>query len=168
MAKLIALYVLNSYRDDISIDTLSGFISDNGWVPYLEIKGAIIDLEAAGMVAAVPRPFGQSYRITMLGEETAETFREQLRQSMRNDIDAKLAEKRDEFIALSRDFGDWDMQHDGTYKVTLSVAEGDRLIFSMMIVLPDIETAKEAVKNWRCDAPDIYAFAFGKLFSTAE
>ena len=29
MAKLIALYVLNSYRDDISIDTLSGFISDN-------------------------------------------------------------------------------------------------------------------------------------------
>ena len=131
-------------------------------------QGAIIDLEAAGMVAAVPRPFGQSYRITMLGEETAETFREQLRQSMRNDIDAKLAEKRDEFIALSRYFGDWDMQHDGTYKVTLSVAEGDRLIFSMMIVLPDIETAKEAVKNWRCDAPDIYAFAFGKLFSTAK
>ena len=74
MAKLIALYVLNSYRDDISIDTLSGFISDNGWVPYLEIKGAIIDLEAAGMVAAVPRPFGQSYRITMLGEETAEAI----------------------------------------------------------------------------------------------
>ena len=62
--KLAALYFLYRFREDIALDTFAGIMSDNEWIPYLELKGCVGDLESAGLVAALPCEFGQSYRIT--------------------------------------------------------------------------------------------------------
>lgn len=166
--KLIVLYILDALREDIALDTLCHFIADNGWTEYLVSKAAVGELEKLGMIAAVPKPFGQSYRITDYGSEMVASFENELRLSEREDIAAKIKANRQEFAALTRYFGDWTLRHDGLYDVSLNVAEGSKVLLAISVILPDVQSAAQAVKNWRTTATSIYAFMLDTLFAQAE
>ncbi|MBQ3551799.1 MAG: DUF4364 family protein [Clostridia bacterium] len=162
-AKLIALYFLNGFRDDISKESLSGIIGDHGWASYLEILGCLDELEEQRMIAAIPRPFGQSYRITQLGISTLGTFVEELRLSLRREIDDYIEKNREELRKDTQYIGDWEQQLDGSYVVSLKVAEGNRILFGIELHLPDVESARRAVRNFRDNAIDLHSVIIEKL-----
>ena len=161
--KLCALYFLDKFREDISLHTLCRLMHDNEWAPYLELHACMIGLERAGMVAAVPREFGQSYRITQSGLETIDVFKEQLPMSLRRAINRYIEENRDNLRKAAQYITDRKRLEDGSYHVTLTVIEEDSLVFKTVVHLANFDASLIAADNWDKTAYTLYSFAINQL-----
>lgn len=161
--KLAALYFLYRFREDIALDTFAGIMSDNEWIPYLELKGCVGDLESAGLVAALPCEFGQSYRITESGDAMVEMFMTQLPFSYRKAMDDYIDANRERLRRESQYITDWEKQFDGTYLVSLKVVEGHRVLLNTAILVPDQAAAERARSRWHEKAQVLYLSTLNEL-----
>lgn len=56
---------------------------ENDCMSYFDFQTAMYEMEQDGMIAAIPRAFGQAYRITAPGESVLSMFEESLPFSLR-------------------------------------------------------------------------------------
>ena len=115
------------------------------------------------MVAAVPREFGQSYRITQSGLETIDVFKEQLPMSLRRAINRYIEENRDNLRKAAQYITDRKRLEDGSYHVTLTVIEEDSLVFKTVVHLANFDASLIAADNWDKTAYPLYSFAINQL-----
>ncbi|MCL2695739.1 MAG: DUF4364 family protein [Clostridiales bacterium] len=154
--KLLILYTLSVIDRDATIDHVYRVLFELELLSYFDFRNAIVDLEEDGFVTAVPRPFGQSYRITADGRQSLALFGQALPQSERQRIGDCVAALADTIVKETQLLSSMEELPGGGFEVSLRAAEGARTLFSLTLPVPTRELALLVRKNWAENSFDIY------------
>jgi len=154
--KLLILYTLAAIDRDASIHHVYRVMFDLELVSYFDFYNAIADLEEDGFVTAVPRPFGQSYRITLDGRQMLDQFCPALPQSERRWVDDYVREHAETIVKQTQILSSMEELPGGHFEVTLRAAEGARTLFALTLPAPTREIALLMRKNWETYNFDVY------------
>ena len=102
--KLTILYFVRSANIDLMREQIHRAMVENDCMSYFDFQTAMYEMEQDGMIAAIPRAFGQAYRITASGESVLSMFEESLPFSLRQRL-ADYADSARESMRLERSFG---------------------------------------------------------------
>lgn len=155
--KIFILYMLQVLSADAPLERILDALFYTDLVSVFDFSIALSRLEEEGLVAAVPRPFGQSYRLTHEGKETLSLFMESLPASERERVDAYIRENRSDIRKETQILSSQRELPGGDIEVTLRVAEGARVMFGLTVPVPSAELAKLLRKNWETHNADAYA-----------
>ena len=161
--KLCILYLLRTMEIELTRLQLTSILSENAWIPYFEAQTYIHELEEDGLIAAIPRSFGQGYRLTQSGENTLELFLQRIPLSVREAYDAYAQANRDRLCDEKRFETSVQRLPSGAYGVSLKVLEKDKAILEVRIDAPEAKWAQHAAKTWSQKAESIYQFLFKTL-----
>lgn len=161
--KLILLYCIKSLDIELTRDQLADFCVEYDLIPYFDLQTAIGELEENGLVAAVPKAFGQAYMLTTEGEQTLEMFQERIPQSRRDLLDLFANRSRDKILLDTQFSATAKEAYDGGYAVTLKSMESNRNVLAIEILMPDTKTANSAIRRWRESSVEIYKFLMNIL-----
>jgi hypothetical protein len=154
--KLLILYAMQAMQCDASINHIYQIFFDLDLIPCFDFTVAISDLEEDGAVAAVPRPFGQSYRVTDEGRQLLTLFGESLPASNRAAIRQHVEAHRETVQRETQILSTQQALPDGGFELTLSATEGLQTLFSMTIPAPTAGIARLMRKNWSAFSYEIY------------
>ena len=154
--KMLILCALSAIDRDASIHHIYRIMFDLELVSYFDFYNAIADLEEDGFITAVPRPFGQSYRITEDGRQSLTLFDQAVPISERRRIDEYVQVHADTIIKETQILSFMQELPGGSYEVTLAAAEGARTLFSLTLPVPTREIALLMRKNWDSNNFDVY------------
>ena len=160
--KLTLMYFLDKTGRELTREQLTTAAAERGFLQFFELQNAVNELEEQGLLAAVPRPYGQAYAITPAGKNALDMFYEQLPLSLRYDIDEYAVECADRLKNITQYYSVYEKSAAG-YSVTLKVMEKDSVLMSLQIVLPDIDSAKKACAEWPERAAALYKQTVEKL-----
>lgn len=166
--KLIILYVLRELGAELTREQLTTLSGERELMPYFDLQNAISELEEEGLLAAVPRVFGQAYSLTSRGRETIDMFAERLPLSLREELQEYVALSGDKVLRSAQYSSGMEKLPSGAYQITLKALEGDNEIVSLKLLLPDVEIARSACKQWKNRAGDIYRFVFASLLDCSQ
>lgn len=124
---------------------------------YLETTAMLDEMEQRGLLAAVPSEFGQVYALTHEGEKTLELMENQVPLSAKNACDTYIREYGESLLRMEQFYARILPCASGGVNVVLRAMDHDRLLFSLVMNLPDIETARTVCENWEKRAEETYA-----------
>lgn len=144
------------------------FVFDRDLMSYFDFQNAMFEMEEDGLIAAIPRAYGQAYRITPQGEEMLKTFRDQLPNSAAEATRVYARENRE--ILEKETVGRTAMrqQTDGSYMVRLCAAEEKENAMAIEILAPTREMAVRIRENWEKSPDRIYNEMLSILIRTEE
>ena len=141
---------------------------ENDIMSFFDFGNAVYELEEDGWIAAIPRSYGQEYRITEPGEQALASLEETLPASLRARIAETAESGREKVIeetgypTSQRELGD------GSYLVRLSVREKDAEEMTVEIRVPNREAARKMRGNWKRESSGIYSSIMTALLSGSE
>lgn len=168
--KLTILYYIRSSSIDISRDQLFRAMVENDCIAYFDFQNAMYDLEEDGLIAAIPRSFGQGYRVTARGEETLNLFSDALPHSLRGRLDAYGKENRNAMLLETQLVSTMEEQRNGGYRVELKALEQDTVVAKIDLLVASRSMAQRIRANWPSASEEIYSDILDKLLkkSTGE
>ena len=161
--KLIVLYCIKSLNIEMTRDQFADFCVEYDLIPYFDLQTTIGELEESGLLAAVPKAFGQAYMLTAEGEQVLEMFQERIPQSRRDMLDFCANRSRDKILLDTQYSAKAKEACDGGYTVTLKSMESNRNVLAIEILMPDTATANSAIRRWRESSVDIYKYLMNTL-----
>lgn len=161
--KLSILFFLNYISIDVTREQIHRAIVENDCMNYFEFCSAMYELEEDGLIAAVPRPFGQSYRLSETGRESLRQFEDQILFSSKVALSAYADAVRNDMISETQLSSSMDELKDGTYRVTLSAAERNDTLLKIEIKLASRNMAQQMRKNWEQASVTVYEDLFKHL-----
>ena len=161
-AKLMALYVLGSFRAPMTPDQLYTAQLCSGGASYFEFGQAYNELAEQGYIVAVPSGMRQLVSLTPKGRETLELFGQELARSTRDAIDAYAAEHREEYRRSNSVVGEV-RPVPGGYEARLSMLDQTGELASVSLRLPTAEYAFLARENWLAKADSVYLALLAEL-----
>ena len=160
--KLTLLYFLDKVKCELTREQLTTAAAAGDLLSFFELQNAVNELEESGLLAAVPRPYGQAYAITPAGAETLGMFYEQLPLSLREDIDDYAARCADKLRRDTQYYSAYEKREAG-YAVTLKIMERSSELLALSVVMPDIDSAKNACATWPEHAEALYKHVVAEL-----
>ena len=168
--RLTVLYFLNRLGIELTRAQLTTVCAQSELLPYFALQSAVYELETQGLIAAVPRPFGQAYCITPKGEEMLEMFSEQLPLSLRGTLSALAESCREQVLRQTQYTAAFEKSAPDSeaHTVSLAVFERDVALLQLQLMLPDKSSAAQACEAWPAAASAIYQALLENLLSDAE
>ena len=161
--KLCVLFLLRELDIELTRTQLSDIMVTNDWVKYFELQTCLAELEEDGFIAAIPRSFGQGYRLTERADEVLGMFSTQLPGSFRDELSAFAESSREELRRETQFTAESQRIQSGGYYVTLKVMETSAVLLEFNLLMPDRDSAKVICDNWESKAEDIYTYALSQL-----
>lgn len=161
--RLCALYFLNVLDIGITEELVAAVAVEKDWMNYFSAQNALMELETAGYIAAIPRHLNQVYRVTPAGKEALAYFMQRLPAYLRDDIDAYAAGNRERLRELARHVTHMDKLPGGGYLVTLKVSDDDRPLLEISLTVASWNDASHAINVWRDKAGELYQTAMRLL-----
>ncbi|MEG1710379.1 MAG: DUF4364 family protein [Clostridia bacterium] len=164
--KLLLLFVFDKMEMALSDNTIYDFCtSSNTWLNYIDCKIALEELVKAQFIAPMDVHTKELllYNITPEGRLCLAHFFPKLPSSIREDVAKRVKEQRMAFKRKQEYFSDYSKNRDGTYKVTLKIAEPEQQMIEMIMTVPDRETAKQIYEKWEEKAPQVYQSVYDIL-----
>lgn len=155
--KLSILYFVETAALDITREQLYRAMIENDCMDYFDFQPAMHDLEEDGYLAAIPRTFGQGYRVTVRGEECLKLFGESLPFSLRERLSAYAAENRAQMVEETQLVSSMQEQESGAYLVELKAQEHDRVVLVISMQVASRGMAQKIRANWAAASEGIYA-----------
>ncbi|MCL2672121.1 MAG: DUF4364 family protein [Clostridiales bacterium] len=155
--KLFILYTLQTLSADAPAERVLDALFYTDLVSVFDFSIALSNLEEEGLVAAIPRPFGQSYRLTHEGAQTLALFAESLPASERARVEAYICENRDDIRRQTQILTSQRELPGGDIELNLRAAEGARVVLGLTFSVPSPELAKLVRGNWEERNADVYA-----------
>jgi hypothetical protein len=166
--KLTILYFVRSANIDLMREQIHRAMVENDCMSYFDFQTAMYEMEQDGMIAAIPRAFGQAYRITAPGESVLSMFEESLPFSLRQRL-ADYADSARESMRLETQLlSSMEELYSGAYMVHLKAVERNDVVLDISMKLASRTMAQRARKNWGKASEEIYAFLLKKLLFTEE
>ena len=166
--KLTILYFVRSANIDLMREQIHRAMVENDCMSYFDFQTAKYEMEQDGMIAAIPRAFGQAYRITAPGESVLSMFEESLPFSLRQRL-ADYADSARESMRLETQLlSSMEELYSGAYMVHLKAVERNDVVLDISMKLASRTMAQRARKNWGKASEEIYAFLLKKLLFTEE
>lgn len=161
--KLSILYFVKTSALDITREQLYRAMIENDCMDYFDFQPAMHDLEEDGFVAAIPRTFGQGYRVTVRGEECLNMFGESLPHSLREKLSAYADANRSQMVEETQLVSAMQEQESGAYLVELRAQEHDRIVLTISMQVASRGMAQKIRGNWSAASEGIYANLLAEL-----
>lgn len=166
--KLTILYYVRASELDITKEQLYRAMVENDCMQYFDFETVMHELEEDGFIAAIPRTFGQGYRVTSRGTECLDMFEESLPRSYRDKLtiyaDANRAAMRQETQLVSS----MEAQPNGGYIVTLKAQEKNAVVLKLEMRVASREMAQKIRGNWPAASDRIYSVMLKELLKEPE
>ena len=150
------LYFIKSMGTLLTKVQITSAFDSNRWNGYFETSLLLDELDSKGLLETVPCTFGQGYALTPEGSDTLTHLEGQLPLSLKSDCDTFIREHGESLIHMEQFFARILPCTSGGCDVVLRAMDHDRLLLSLVINLPDMNTAKTVCENWEKHASDAY------------
>lgn len=161
--KLTILYFIRASSIDITRDQLYRAMVENECIAYFDFQSAMYDLEEDGLIAAIPRSFGQGYRVTVRGEEALTLFADSLPNSLRERLDAYGEENRGAMLLETQLVSSMEEQKNGGYLVKLKAQEQNTVVAKIELLVASRSMAQRIRANWPTASEALYTDILNRL-----
>lgn len=166
--KLTILFFTKAANMDIKREQIYRAMVENDCMSYFDFEIAATELEEDGQLAAIPRPFGQAYRVTVRGEEMLQLFEETLPFSLRTRLCEYADERRDGMRVETQLVSEMDQLKNGGYLVHLKAQEEAMVVLDIALHMPTREMALRVRRNWTDASEGIYQYLLANLLKQSE
>lgn len=168
--KLTLLYYSASSGMEMTRDQLYRAMIENECMGYFEFQTSMNELEEDGYIVAIPRAFGQGYRVTVRGEKILEMFGESLPYSYREKLKAYALENAEKMRIETQLVSSMQEIRNGTYHVTLRAQTRDAVELEIGVNMASREMANRVRRNWSNEknSEQIYEFLLQRLLQGPE
>lgn len=160
--KLILLYIADRA---VSIPTRAQLYRTailNTAMEYFAFEEALGELLEDGLVAEVPKPYGDCLGVTDLGREALTMFKKSIPQDERRKLDEYLDAHRNDF-ARETQIASRIEKTDVGVTLHLMLTEADRVILSLSLSAASEEQAIAMRSRWEKGSEPIYNYIFDML-----
>lgn len=164
--KLMILYLLKSVNYPLTNNQLGSFFLDYDYTTYFTLQQCISELEESRLIHSHASRSTTRYEITKEGSDTLNFFQSDISSGALEDMDKFLRQNKLRLRTESSNYTDYFRSDNGEYIVHGEVREGDGLLFSLDLAVPDKDTAELMLGRWPQKNADIYAFIMGKLLGS--
>ena len=161
--KLTILYFMNKLGLAITRDQITTVGAAYDLAPYFELQSAVAEMEEDGLLAAVPRPYGQAYALTSNGQAAVDMFEERLPLSLRDDLDTYADACREDIRRQIQYTARIEQRPGGECLARLLFVEKDDTLLSVELMFPDAASANKAAAAWPKRAEDAYCYLLSSL-----
>lgn len=168
--KLSILYYLRVALLELTREQLYRAMVENDCMGFFEFQVAMNELEEDRYLVAIPRAFGQGYRITLRGEEILDMLCESLPFSYREKLKAYAEDNREKMRIETQLVSTMEEQKNGTYHVTLKAQSREAVELELHLNMASREMAKRVRKNWADEktSAEIYLFLLNRLLKEPD
>ncbi|MCE5189055.1 MAG: DUF4364 family protein [Eubacteriales bacterium] len=156
--KLTILYTIHASKVDITREQLYRVMVENDVMSYFDYQNCMHELEEDAFIAAVPRAFGQTYRVSIRGADALDQFVESLPVSLRERLDRYAREHREEMLLQTQIVSDMEELPSGGYIVRLRALEQSATVMELSIRVATRDMAQRMRANWEHDSESLYAY----------
>ncbi len=167
-SKLTILYYIRASKPDLTREQLYRAMVENDAMSYFDFVSCLHELEEDAFVAAVPRAFGQGYRLSVRGMDVLEQFVESLPVSMRDRLDRYARECAEALWLETQIVSDMEELASGGYLVRLRAIEGSAAVMELSLRVATREMAQRMRGNWEKESDALYALLLEKLLGGGE
>ena len=161
--KLIILYYIRAAKMDITREQLYRVMVENDVMSYFDYQSCMHELEEDAFIAAVPRAFGQAYRVSIHGTDVLDQFVESLPVSLRERLELYAREHREEMLLQTQSVSDMEELPSGGYVVRLRALEQNAAVMELSIRVATRDMAQRMRSNWEKDSEPLYAYLLTTL-----
>lgn len=163
--RLLILFFFNNLDIDGTADQAYRCLYDLNLTNYFEFCDNMAELKEQSYLAEVPRAFGQTCKITVLGTQALEFFEQSVPQSQRSAILNYIQTNHQRLLRETQVSSTIEKADEGGYRLRLSVSEGIGAILDIRMLIASEELAMDLRKNWDSKSEDIYNYIFDSLQS---
>jgi len=164
--KLTILYYLRASKVDITREQLHRVMVDNDTMSFFDFQACMHELEEDAFIAALPKSFGQVYRLSVRGADVLEQFVESLPVSLRERLERYAREHREEMLLQTQIVSEMDELSSGVYLVHLRALEENAAIMELTLRVATREMAQRMRANWEKQSETLYANLLTTLLRT--
>ncbi|MGN0784273.1 MAG: DUF4364 family protein [Candidatus Aphodomorpha sp.] len=161
--KLTILFFTRAADLDITREQLYRAMVENDCMSYFDFQTSMAEMEEDGFIAAIPRTFGQGYRVTSRGTEALDMFEESLPYSLRMRLQAYADENRESMIRETQLVSSMEELYGGAYRVHLRVQEKTSVVLDIAFDVFSRAMAQRVRAGWQDNAEEIYLYILNKL-----
>lgn len=160
--KLMILFMLNRVDFPLSYSQISDFMLDE-YTSYFLLTESLNGLTEAGYIVQSHTYNSTQYRITSLGKETLELFKDQISQTIRNEISDFLIKNKCKLRDESNITSNYFKTTSNDYSVQCLIREGKEDLLEIQLSIPDEDMANQMCSNWSEASQDIYEYICKRL-----
>ncbi len=166
--KLTILYYLRVCGLDILREQLYRAMVENDCMSFFAFEGGANELEEDGYIAAVPKNFGQVYRVTVRGEQILDLFSESLPFSLRERLKAYADANREPMRREMQLVSSAEPLDSGGYRVRLKAREASGDVLEIVLSLASRDMMRRVRANWPDASEEIYLFLLEHLLKARD
>lgn len=160
--KLILLYIADRAASIPTRAQLYRTAILNSSMEYFAFEEALGELLEDGLVAEVPKAYGDCLGVTDLGREALSMFEKSVPQDERRRLDEYLSAHRGDFTRETQ-IASRIEKTDAGVTLHLLLTEADRVILSLSLAAASEEQAMEMRRRWETGSEPIYNYIWDTL-----
>ena len=166
--KLTILHYSESSGIEMTREQLYRAMIENECMGFFDFQVAMNELEEDGYIIAIPRAFGQGYRVTVRGQEILRMFGESLPYSYRMKLTAYAEANKEKMRIETQLVSSMEEQKNGTYHVVLRAQSSEAVELEIGLNMASREMANRVRKNWADEraSEEIYEFLLTRLLKS--
>ena len=166
--KLLLLYFTEASALDITREQLYRAMIENECMSYFDFQTAMHELEEDGFIAAIPRSFGQGYRVTGRGKQSLSLFQESLPFSLRRRLADYAEANREAMRRETQLVTSMEEQPSGGYMVELTAQEQNAVVLRISMLVASRDMAQRVRANWAGASNEIYRVLLDQLLQQTK
>lgn len=165
--KLILLFFMEKMEIPLTKNSILDICSlEKCWISYMECVAIIVELNETNFIYKTSNAENDElYSLTYEGRNCLAQLYSRIPYVLREDI-AEYVKKNKIFVKTSQEYtSTYEKNEDGSYTVTLRIYEPmiNTPMFEMKVKAPSRQSATEAEKKWKKQAPSIYEYIYENL-----
>ena len=166
--KLTILYYLSASKVGITREQLYRVMVDNNVMSFFDYQSCMHELEEDAFIAAIPKAFGQAYRLSVRGTDVLEQFVESLPVSLRERLERYAREHREEMLLETQIVSEMEELPSGGYLVHLRALEENAAVMEINLRVATRDMAQRMRMNWEKVSEPLYAQLLTTLLKSEE
>ncbi|WP_066504462.1 DUF4364 family protein [Abyssisolibacter fermentans] len=163
--KLVLLYIIYSSDFNITNTEITQFVLESNYMNYFLVQQYLSELISSKFITLLEENKIQYYKLTELGDKTLQYFKNNIPQTIKDDIKIKIEKNNLQKIKEKQITSDYFKKNDSEYIVNLKVKENDIIIFNISLNVVSSKQAKHICKNWKKNPDFIYKNIINLLIS---
>ncbi|MEA5049049.1 MAG: DUF4364 family protein [Eubacteriales bacterium] len=166
--KLSILYYARASKMEITREQLYRVMVENDVMSYFDYQSCMHELEEDAFIAAVPRAYGQAYRVSVRGADVLDQFVESLPVSLREKLEHYAREHREEMLLETQMISDMEELPSGGYLVRMRALEQNAVIMELTLRVATRDMAQRLRSNWEKESEPLYTYLLTSLLKSEE
>ncbi len=164
--KLTILYYIRASKMEITREQLYRVMVENDVMSYFDYQSCMHELEEDSFIAAVPRAYGQAYRVSVRGADVLDQFVESLPVSLRERLELYARQHREEMLLETQIISDMEELPSGGYVVRLRALEQNAVVMELSLRVATRDMAQRMRANWEKESESLYAYLLTTLLKS--